>query len=471
MPEPVDNMLASERGFTVAAAGCGKTQLIGQIVADKRSGRQLVLTHTHAGVAAIRRRLADLKVPASKFHLDTIAGWCLRYGASYPGISGVRPDAEATPDWDGCYPGAEQVIATKLGSRVLAQSYDGVLVDEYQDCSVRQHGVIEALAEHMPCRAVGDPLQSIFGFRDDDPCVTWDQIRSDFEVVGKLSTPWRWAREGRNATLGAWLVEAREELENTGQLKVDAAAPVRWVQHQGDDAEVWSTVCRELGAPGESSVAILKWRSQSVELAKRMGGRWPIVEAFDNPDLLQLAAKVAVADGGAVVTSVFEFLAARMTRISTDLRRAVDAAAAKRPTGRFTTHLDHLARLEAMASSPTPESILAFVEGALANPDWWLYRPECVHQLRHALRECVGSSLAGLPDAAAAARTRARHRGRRMYRRSIGTPLLVKGLEFDHAAVLWEPRRQTLEGLYVAITRASKSLTIVARSRTLIPGE
>src|SRR5690606_3974130 len=113
MPEPVDHMLAAARGFTVAAAGCGKTQLIGQIVADERSGRQLVLTHTHAGVAAIKKRLADLKVPASKFHLDTIAGWCLRYGASYPGISGVRPDAEATPDWDGCYPGAQQVIATK----------------------------------------------------------------------------------------------------------------------------------------------------------------------------------------------------------------------------------------------------------------------------------------------------------------------------------------------------------------------
>lgn len=54
-------------------------------------------------------------------------------------------------------------------------------------------------------------------------------------------------------------------------------------------------------------------------------------------------------------------------------------------------------------------------------------------------------------------------------RRTIGTPLLVKGLEFDHAAVLWDPEHFSVEGLYVAITRASKSLTIVSRSRDLVP--
>jgi DNA helicase-2/ATP-dependent DNA helicase PcrA len=74
-----------------------------------------------------------------------------------------------------------------------------------------------------------------------------------------------------------------------------------------------------------------------------------------------------------------------------------------------------------------------------------------------------------LPDAVAAARTRARHRGRQPHRRTIGTPLLVKGLEFDHAVLLCEPDHLSVEALYVALTRASKSLTIVSRSRTLIP--
>jgi hypothetical protein len=101
--------------------------------------------------------------------------------------------------------------------------------------------------------------------------------------------------------------------------------------------------------------------------------------------------------------------------------------------------------------------------------DWWLYRRECVFQLREALRHCTDETFAELPNMVAAARTRARHRGRLVHRRTIGTPLLVKGLEFDHAVLLWEPDRLSVQGLYVAITRASKSLTIVSRSRTLIP--
>lgn len=92
----VDAMLGSQRAFAVAAAGCGKTELLGQVVADERSGRQLVLTHTHAGVAAIKKRLTDMHVPHDKFYLDTIAGWCLRYGAAYPAISGYQPAPKPT---------------------------------------------------------------------------------------------------------------------------------------------------------------------------------------------------------------------------------------------------------------------------------------------------------------------------------------------------------------------------------------
>lgn len=468
MPDHVDAMLGARRGFTIAAAGCGKTELLGRIVADEGSGRQLLLTHTHAGVAAVRKRLNDLKVPASKYHLDTIAGWCLRYGASYPAISGVRPDAEAEPDWEAAYPGADRVLQTSLGRRVLSESYDGVLVDEYQDCSCRQHRVIEAMARCLPCRGVGDPLQSVFGFRG-DPCVPWTTVRSDFTILEDLRYPWRWQRDGRNDALGHWLADARRELEARGRLHIGDDAPVNWVKDEGDHTAAWAAACRDLGAPGESSIAILKWPNQCIDLAKRLGGRWPVVEKFDAPEMLTLAADLAAANGPQAVGLLFRFMAPRMTGISTDLRRIVEAVEQGRATNRFSTHLRHLARLEAIASRPSAETILAAMEGFLDERQWWLYRYECVYQLRYALRECRGGPLTDLPDAAAEARTRARHRGRRTHRRTIGTPLLVKGLEFDHAAVLWDPNHFSVEGLYVALTRASKSLTIVARSRNLIP--
>lgn len=51
----------------------------------------------------------------------------------------------------------------------------------------------------------------------------------------------------------------------------------------------------------------------------------------------------------------------------------------------------------------------------------------------------------------------------------MGTPLVVEGLEFDQALGPWESHRDPVEGLYVAITRAAKSLTNVSRSRRPIP--
>lgn len=473
----LEAMLSSRRAFAVAAAGCGKTELLGQFVADQRSGRQLVLTHTHGGVAAIKKRLLQMRVPQEKFHLDTIAGWSLRYGTAYPAISGIHTDAEKQEiDWEALasqiYPGAERVCRSALGRSVIRASYDGLLVDEYQDCSDHQHAVVRAVGDCIPYRGVGDPMQTIFAFRD-QPCVAWDAIRADFDVVeGALCEPWRWRGPGRNASLGNWLVEARHQLATTKRLEIANDAPVTWVRHptSSSPTEVWAAACATAGTRNESVVAILKWGRTCKPLARRLGGRWPVVETFDTPDLMKLGATLAVSDGPTIAEALVEFVADRMTGVGSDLRPMVHAIRAGRGTSRFTKNRDHAVRLDVLAKTPTPANALACLEGILAHgAGWWLYRRECVFQLRAALRECIGADLTEVRDAIAQARTRARHRGRLTYRRSIGTPLLVKGLEFDHAVLLWEPDHLSVEGLYVALTRASKSLTIVSRSRTLVP--
>lgn len=469
----VEAMLAGGRTFAVAAAGCGKTDLLGRLVADPRSDRQLVLTHTHAGVAAIRKRLAALGVPQEKYKLETIAGWCLRYSVSYPTISGIRGDSEADPDWDAVYPGAEKLCRSSLGRRVIGASYAGALIDEYQDCSLRQHAVVRALSECIPCRGVGDPMQAIFGFRN-DPVVSWDIINADFEVIrGVLLEPWRWRREGRNARLGEWLVEARTQLETTNRLVITEDAPVTWVPYsdEGDSPRAWAATCRSVGCPGDESIAaILKWPSSCQELARRLGGHWPVVERFDDPDLLRLGVTLAEADGPTVVAALVKFVADRVTGVGPALAPMVEAIRQGRGTRAFTKHREQAARIQALAEAPTPANALAWLETILMQRgDWWIYRRDCIYQLRSALRECSEADFSSLPDAVALARARARHRGRQLHRLTIGTPLLVKGLEFDHAILLWEPAHLSVQGLYVALTRASRSLTILSRSRTLVP--
>jgi hypothetical protein len=464
MDEVVEAFLDSNRALVVAAAGCGKTELIARTVAHPRSERQLVLTHTHAGVAALKRRFDLLRVPPEKYRLDTIAGWCLMYATAYPNLSGLSADGDANPHWPSVYPASLGVVGRVLGRRVVAASYDGVLVDEYQDCSASQHMVVAALAETVPCRVVGDPLQAIFGFRRDDPMVAWPDVEAFFQRMPDLETPWRWGSANRH--LGEWLIDARRQLLLNGQLTIDRSAPVEWVRWDGD-AEL--ECCRTwLGTHTDRVVAIKKWPTDCIRVAARLGGRFEVVEAFDDADLPALADSATTASGYEIVGLVHGYVRERMTGVGPDLDDLVSAVAEGRSTHRFRTHLDHRDRLERVAVSPTPENLVALLEGFRHQRGWWIYRPEGWYQLRSALQECDGIGLGNLPEAVAAVRTRARHRGRHAPRRTLGTTLLVKGLEFDDAMVLGADSL-SVNDLYVAITRASRSLRILSCRTTVRP--
>src|SRR5919106_6423860 len=103
--ETIDALLETRRGYVVAAAGCGKTEAIAKAIEHcGDSSRQLVLTHTHAGVKALRDRLLRFRVPEDRFRVDTIAGWCLRYAASFPQVSGLDETTPTAGDWSLVYP-------------------------------------------------------------------------------------------------------------------------------------------------------------------------------------------------------------------------------------------------------------------------------------------------------------------------------------------------------------------------------
>lgn len=57
----------------------------------------MVLTHTNAGVDALRRRLRRFGVEGRAARVDTIASWSFNLVKHYPWISGVTVAAE--PDW------------------------------------------------------------------------------------------------------------------------------------------------------------------------------------------------------------------------------------------------------------------------------------------------------------------------------------------------------------------------------------
>ena len=110
-------------------------------------------------------------------------------------------------------------------------------------------------------------------------------------------------------------------------------------------------------------------------------------------------------------------------------------------------------RLTAMTISRFPEIVIA--------------RKELWQDFDRMLGLVARDSSQSFSDAAAAVRGRAKKFGRRPSDRVVGTPLLVKGLEFDHVLVM-NAQQLSREELYVSLTRAQTSLTVMS-PRPILP--
>ena len=67
-----------QKAFIEAPAGYGKTYTIAKCLTFTK-GRQLILTHTHAGIASIKEKLNNLKIPLTSYCVETISGFAQKY--------------------------------------------------------------------------------------------------------------------------------------------------------------------------------------------------------------------------------------------------------------------------------------------------------------------------------------------------------------------------------------------------------
>ena len=106
--------------------------------------------------------------------------------------------------------------------------------------------------------------------------------------------------------------------------------------------------------------------------------------------------------------------------------------------------------------------VLELVEGILNRDDIYPYRRELLRMMLAALRTSRATG-ALLSEAAGDIEAKSRHLGRHVARRSVGSTLLLKGLEFEHVIIV-EYDGMTKEDWYVALTRATKSVTVLSAS-------
>ena len=467
MPDGLALEFASQsRCSVVAAAGCGKTELIADAVAANPQSRQLVLTHTHAGVRALRNRLRRKSVTPGAFIVDTIAGFALRYSSSFPSLSGCSiREPQTEEDYRLVYLGASSVLGNRHVRKVLAESYDGAYVDEYQDCTSNQHHLVFALADLLPTRIVGDPLQSVFDFRGAEALGWQTDVQVAFPQLCELTTPHRWRNS--NPALGQWLVEARDQLLSGGEL--DFREPcVRWIQLEGDSrnhVRQQNNACQSRATEsGESIAVIRKWKNQAHRTAKGLRGRFRSMEEMECRDLMDFCRAVETTTGVDRVLVVLDLVAECVTSQPDWFSRLRSAVARGRlPTrSRIDTSIQNA--VQSVAADLSVGLVSSLLQAVKAQPDIKLYRRELYEEAIRTTRNYDEFSGETLQVCAWKTRDRTRVVGRPVDRRVVSRTLLIKGLEFDHAIIVdVDDFNDDSKNLYVALTRGAKSLTVLSR--------
>lgn len=470
MPPPEIDIFQARIGSVTAPAGCGKTQLIADALSQHTGTKPvLVLTHTNAGVTALRARLQRGGVPNSAYRVSTIDGFAMRLAAKFPLRAGLNAGVLDLGDPNADYPAIRAAVqgllqAGHIGDP-MASTYSRLLVDEYQDCNTAQHAIVCSIARTLPTCILGDPMQAIFGWRD--PLVHWKhEAQAVFPPIGALQTPWRWRLAGMDA-LGTWLLQARTSLQ-AGQPVDLRVAPegVEWVRlTKGMEVQQRLAAARAK-APNRDGRVLVIGDSMNVNGRHQLTMQTPgatSVEAVDLKDLLNFARRFDLASPNAL-RMLAEFATSLMTEVGTAnlLARVETIRGGRARTPATPAEAAAVAFVTSPNHTTTIDLLLSLAEQRGAR----VYRPEVLHCCISALRAAGGEG--GFIGAAMQMRERNRHLGRPLGRRAVGSTLLLKGLEADVAVIL-EPERMTAQHLYVALTRGARRVVVCSSTSLLTP--
>ncbi|GLB63269.1 hypothetical protein NCCP2495_11470 [Dietzia sp. NCCP-2495] len=455
-------------------AGTGKTELLAACVATaaKQGVRSLVLTHTNAGVDAIRSRLRRFGVPSSMVRVETITTWAFILSRSFPGIAGIS--VPAVPNWDTSreyVEGATVVANTAAVRQVHAVSFGYLFVDEYQDCTVDQHELIVEISEAVP-RAVllGDRLQAIFGFDKKRPLMDWDtHVTPRYPPKAVPYVPQRWRKH--NVSFGQWLLDIRPSLVNGGSFDFSAHSVVGLDWRQSDFKTAVQTVNKaayDLSSAGESVVLLDKLPDQVANHASRLGGSYAVMEdvagRFMAKHLANLPAEEDVLLAAWLVEmakSCFVGLAGLDATVKRRLEKGQTVSDLKRE-GLMPVQT----ALDGLIANPVYDQLCMAAAAIRTAPGLKLYRQEAWDDTFRAVAIVVEEGTSP-GDALAVVRDRLRHGGRSERKRIASRTLLVKGLEFDHVLIANVQNFSDPRQLYVALSRARKSVSVIGRSPRL----
>lgn len=469
----LEKILQANRGLIEAPAGCGKTFLISKILETSSFRKQiLVLTHTHAGVAVIRQRADVALVKRSSYKLSTIDSWTYMLSTNFPKRSGYdRQESSTHRDHDCILECTKLLLSKKCISEILTANYSLVLVDEYQDCSILQHEIICHIADIIPTYVFGDPMQSVFSFKN-TPTPDWElDVCKRFPTLDKLSTPWRWINKD-NEPLGKWLLDQRKILKEGGRIDISTVGKTVYKfklngKESDYDIQRKAAYCNHKN-PSETVLVIGDSANDASrhEIAKKCRPMVTI-EPVEMSDFISFAEKLDIGSKCAVEDTI-EFASRIMTNVNRPKLFKRLKSIAKGKNRKIPTAIEELALAQKKRASHTGIANLLSAFKDRLDQSVHVYRPQIYYATICALNKCNSTGVSFL-DAAKFEQDKLRRYGRSVPQHGIGSTLLLKGLEADHVVILNADKLDS-NNLYVAMTRGAKSVTICSKSDTLPSG-
>lgn len=463
-----DDFLSRPKSLIIAPAGYGKTYALSECIKHS-PGKNLILTHTHAGVSSIKEKLKSQLIDSSKHNVETISSFSQKYTNAFYTNDDI-PEQDSGNDYHQfMIMQAKKLCASKLVQVIIKNTYTGIFVDEYQDCTRDQHELIMQLSNVLPVRVFGDPLQGIFDFNNQE-LVDLENDLADFYEAPSLTEPYRWKNTGHNE-LGQALQDIRELLvlgqpinlsDYSPQIEVIIAPERDVFNHRSDYCRAINQVRKDESLLVINPNSVRK--DQRIRFSKRFKGINPIeslddrdfyviAKACDNVDFLNKISSIRT-----IAYQIFDKSGLDVWFNDTGLKNKQDVVM-KQLSGDLKRHI-----LEVNSIYNVGHVLNAIGD----MPEVNCTRREIYKAIVSSL-DIASSDNSSVFEAMKKHRNIVRRQGRALYGRHIGTTLLTKGLEFGTVLVLDAHLFDCPKNLYVAITRCCNRLIVISATSILSP--
>lgn len=480
----------SDQSFLEAYAGHGKTTAIADcLLQSAPNSHYLILTHTHAGIASLLKKFKTKNVPSTKYQLETIDGFAQRIVLSQQGSINL-PSQEDKKYFKIAVKICAELLDSKRIQYVMGISYDGVFVDEYQDCSPQQHQMILTLTKAIPLHCLGDYMQGIFSFGDEG-IVDLKKDLFFFQKFNSLTYPWRWHPD--YLPLGNKIKEMREELEKYSRISLAHNPNERVYVYQYPNCTVYEPnygkflrdvikahssksmliICPSYYEVDKRGVSRLRGGlNDRIELKSKIdfNNSYILLDALDADFYYSAANRLDTYIGDCInnrrinrINHLFDILADKLFIQRTGLGKWIDRnknTLKKRTGDNFKLYLKLSESFDIFESSPNNENLYTILEYIIHLPEIKCSHLHCYYEVLRVIR-CSVEESTSIIDAMKQNKTRIRHMGRHIEGKCIGTTLLTKGLEFDTVIICDADKFEDKRHFYVAISRACKQLVIL----------